>query len=637
MKTVKKVLIVILVLLLAAIIAFIGFFMFCHKKDEGDKASDGIEYVLNEDGSSYTVKGIGTCKSSKIVISETYNGMPVYSISENAFKDNPVITSVTVPASVKFIYKGAFYGCSSLTTITISSDETVIERGALDGTPVYNDENNWDGDAFYLGTRLIWAKISISGSYTVREGTTSVSGHAFEGCVSLTSITVVSSVTFIGEYAFYGCIALISITLSESIVYIGVEAFDGTAYFEASSNWSEGVLYIGKYLISVKVTVTGSFTIKQGTLVIAGGAFEGCTSITEIIIPDSVISIGDAAFSYCIQITVIVIPVSVTFIGVGAFEYCKSLVTITVSAGNSYYYSEGNCLIEKSSKTVVSGYGKTVVIPSGVVSIADKAFAGAEKLESVTIPDSVTFIGLYVFVDCTKLVSVTIPDGVTFIGSYTFKGCVSLTTVTISKTVISIGESAFEGCTGLTEVTVPDSVIYISVKVFAKCTSLVSIKLSVNITYIGDYVFEGCIYLVKIIYTGTAQQWTLIVKGTYWDTGAGDYDLEFNATDSVYGTYKFAYYTDGSQTVKRGEQGFTAETLVLKFNENGTFTLTATTPALIIGADRAISGTWSIDGNYILVAEGKTLTDVGVIDGNKFTILVNMNNGTGTIGFEKAD
>lgn len=632
----KKAVIAIIAVLLALLIGLIGFFLVFNKGCNKEN-NDGVNYELSEDGDSYTATGLDVSKSGNVVIPDTYNGMPVNYIEENAFKDNTTIKSVTISASVKHIYSGAFKGCTNLTKFVLKGNETVIERDALEGTPVYEDESNWDGDVFYLGTMLIWAKTTISGSYTVREGTTSISGYAFAKCTLLTSITVSVSVTFIGDYAFSGCEKLADITLPEDgINYIGIYVFINTAFFENSGNWSEGALYVGKYLISVKITVTGTFTIKEGTLVIAGGAFMHCEGLTEIIIPDGVISIGVNAFAYCINITIIIIPGSVTYVGIGVFMYCTALVTITVNGGNSFYYSEGNCLIEKSSKTLIAGC-KTSVIPNGIKCIQIGAFAGCEGLVSITIPSSVTFIGTYAFADCKNLKTINVPDGVKFIASYTFSGCVSLTTVNLPDGIISLGSGAFEGCTCLIEIIIPDSVTYIASGVFAQCTSLVTVKISINVTFIGDHAFDGCVSLIKIIYLGTEVQWKIIVKGYYWDAGTGDFELEFtggSGEDSIYGTYKFAYFTSGGVTVKSGEQGYSDDTLVLVFNENGTFTITATSPATIIDAGSSLSGTWTLSGNYVLVAEGRVLTDVGIIDGNTFTILVNA--GAATIGLRYA-
>ena len=127
---------------------------------------------------------------------------------------------------------------------------------------------------------------------------------------------------------------------------------------------------------------------------IGDNAFQGCTSLTTVVIPDSVTTIGIAAFDGCISLTTIAIPDSVTTIGEDAFYGCTLLTTI--------------------------------VIPDSVTEIRQGAFADCTSLTTVVIPDSVTAIREYAFADCTSLTTVAIPDSVTAIGGYAFTGCTSL-------------------------------------------------------------------------------------------------------------------------------------------------------------------------------------------------------------------
>ena len=129
-------------------------------------------------------------------------------------------------------------------------------------------------------------------------------------------------------------------------------------------------------------------------------AFDGCSSITSITIPNSVTSIGDKAFKNCILLTSVTIPNSVTSIGESAFSNCSSLTNIT-------------------------------------------------------IPNSVTSIGGYAFYNCTGLTSITIPNSVTSIENDAFWSCTGLTRITIPNSVTSIGGYAFYRCTNLIEVTIP--------------------------------------------------------------------------------------------------------------------------------------------------------------------------------------
>jgi hypothetical protein len=90
-----------------------------------------------------------------------------------------------------------------------------------------------------------------------------------------------------------------------------------------------------------------------------------------------------------------------------------------------------------------NGFGGDVVVPDGVKSIGESAFANFASVNSVILPNSVTSIGKSAFCRCINLISITIPDSVTEIKDYAFELCKSLPAVSISEYVKIIGLSAF--------------------------------------------------------------------------------------------------------------------------------------------------------------------------------------------------
>ena len=182
-------------------------------------------------------------------------------------------------------------------------------------------------------------------------------------------------------------------------------------------------------------TTTGEHIVKyifKDNTTIGQYAFCECSSLTSVVIPDSVTSIGDSAFFYCTGLTSIVIPDSVTSIDSGAFnnsQWYNSYIADTANQhGNIVYIN--NVAYKATSTDITSCEFK-----EGTVSIGGAAFQSCSSLTSVTIPNSVTSIGRYAFQSCSSLTSIVIPDSVTSIGSYAFQSCSSLTSINYKGTV----------------------------------------------------------------------------------------------------------------------------------------------------------------------------------------------------------
>lgn len=240
---------------------------------------------------------------------------------------------------------------------------------------------------------------------------------AFRSCNNLTSITIPNSVMNIGDLAFSHCIKLINIKIPDNI-YIGYHAFYNTAYYNDIGNWENNVLYIENYLIDTSKNLSGEYTIKNGTNLIADKAFENCENLVNINIPNSVTYIGAFAFNGCIKLKSITIPEGVTYIGQEAFGNCDDLTYINIANSltsigicaflfNGYSDNPDNW---ENNALYIGNYlmsGKKIngeyAIKSETRLIAGAAFNGCKNLKCIIIPDSIIDIGEDAFWSCTNL------------------------------------------------------------------------------------------------------------------------------------------------------------------------------------------------------------------------------------------
>ena len=281
------------------------------------------------------------------------------------FNCSELKTKVTIPRSVTLCGKGVFSSCVRLYDVAVAygnpvydsrnNCKAVIETATdtlvsgCSGSVIPDDiksigENAFYGTAFrngilpnglrhigryafshsWIETLVIPESIEYIPEYAFNwadriqtvefpENLKLIGEQAFSYCRHLKEVIVPDKTEYIGRAAFSNCNELESITLPDSITYISNLAFSSTSYYLDNNNWENDVLYIGNHLIKARTTVSGDYSIKSGTKTVAEYAFNGCSGLKNVTVPDSVVTICDNAFLQCTNLVNVMVNSDLDF------------------------------------------------------------------------------------------------------------------------------------------------------------------------------------------------------------------------------------------------------------------------------------------------------------------------------------
>ena len=261
------------------------------------------------------------------------------------------------------------------------------------GDDYYYNHDKPQGDLIIPETLIIG-----SNTWTVTE----ILDHAFYNC-PVTSVDIPNTVTAIGMEAFQFS-DLLSLTLPNSVDVVGLRAFNRCDHLRTLTLPEKDIQYAAGCFMATGLNDT--LVLPEGITTISHEMFGNCRFLKKVTFPSTLISIEEDAFEYCSALREINIPSSVTNIGGGKnpFRATEHVVSISVEEGNTLFYSEGNCIIERSTKTIVAGC-RSSMIPNDIVAIGAYAFERGVA-GPLTLPASVTSLGIGSFYYCPSMTKI---------------------------------------------------------------------------------------------------------------------------------------------------------------------------------------------------------------------------------------
>ncbi len=474
------------------------------------------------------------------------------------------ITSLTIPASVSYVGRSAFYNCTGLKTLNWNAKETNdFKISTWYGTlPFFQCENlekvTFGGTVEKIPAYLCF-KCSKVSSVNFPNTLKSIGWEAFLG-TGLKSVTIPSSVTNVTAGAFTGCDSLKHVTW-DVVEHVNYGGYDDTPFFHlaggvakpnlTSITLGSHVKKVPNYLFSNMSGVT-ELALPEGVTEVGAYAFAGvpatvlnlpssltrvndyafnAAKVPSLTLPEGLTYVGRFAFAGC-PLTELHIPAALADIGTRAFNASK-LMSVTVDPNNPIYDSRENCnaVIRTSSNAIILGSNVATILPT-VTRIGDYAFAGC-PFTSINIPASVTTIGSYAFSE-SGLTSLPSLPSVTAINEGAFSSCYKLKNISLPSSVKTIGSVAFRNCLNLETLILSDSITSIGARAFGGCDKMNAIKSFIahpdNVNYGSDvfqyFVTSRCRLLVPVGTTDIYRSTTPWKKFAIEEFVAGDINAD---------------------------------------------------------------------------------------------------------------
>ena len=418
-------------------------------------------------------------------------------IGKNAFKGCTSVEEVTIPKGILTVSNSAFEGCSGLTDVTIAAKtinaKAFAECKNLKAVKMEEGVTTIQGMAF-ANTQISAVTIpsTLTTAGTTKEGTiekgpfagtmiATVHGQTEDSTEAQEGATILPETKKIPDNLFLGCTSIIDVQIPETVTEIGQKAFK-----DASS--VENVTFAVN-------TETGKV---KGVEKIGISAFDGCSSLQELVLPETVTEVLQGAFA-----------------NEGALVKADMSRTASLKKWDKESFKGDTALAE-------------VILPTagGITAIPDGAFAGCTTLtgENLKIPKNIVTITANAFKE-SGLKKLYIPNQVTTIGASAFEACKNLEDVHISNNISIISQSTFKNCEKLEKIEIPVKVEKIGTNAFYGS----GLK---DVYIFGDPEIGGGI---TNTYAGMKNQLSVFEKEVVDETASAVSQHIFNANFTIHG------------------------------------------------------------------------------------------------------
>lgn len=249
-----------------------------------------------------------------------------------------------------------------------------------------------------------------------------------------------------------------------------------------------------------------------------GVQYCGSNYAKSITVSDTVEEIDNGVFEYCPYLESIYIGANVSYMRPFVANSWEGhyLAEIKVAPENIYFSDNGNCLIEKQSKTLIVACKNSVIPDDGSVEIiGDRAFYGLKPVNPIVIPDCIKRIEYQAFAGCNVFESIVLPESLEYMGIGAFELCPSLKSIDLNG-FTEIPEYAFSGASALSEIKGLEYVTEIGRSAFNACNCLTRVDFGTALKKIGIHAFAGTPWVATVYYSGTVEQWNAVEKDSEW-------------------------------------------------------------------------------------------------------------------------